>query len=80
MMAAHGLVLTGDRDAITLVIEAIEHAPQDQARALADNLIESDDSRAQSVVHQYLPDVNFPEAHQFRAQRAQWRRPILTGR
>jgi HEAT repeat protein len=79
-MAAHGLVLTGDRDAITLVIEAIEHAPQAQARALADNLIESDDPRAQSVLHQYLPDVNFAEAHQFRAQRAQWRRPILTGR
>jgi HEAT repeat protein len=80
MMAAHGLVLTGDRDAITLVIEAIEHAPQDQSRALADNLIESDDPRAQSVLLQYLPDVNFPEAHQFRTQRAQWRRPILTGR
>lgn len=80
MMAAHGLVLTGDRDAVTLVIEAIDHAPQDRARALADNLIESDDPRAQSVLHQYLPDVNFSEAHQFRAQAVQSRRPILTGK
>jgi HEAT repeat protein len=80
MLAAHGLVLTSDRDAITLVIEAIEHAPQDQARALADNLIESDDPRAQSVLHQYMPDVNFLQAHQFRVQSAQWRRPILCGR
>jgi HEAT repeat protein len=80
MMAAHGLVLTGDGDAITLVIEAIEHAQQDRARDLADNLIESDDPRAQSVLHQYSPDTNFPEAHQFRTQSAQWRRPILTGR
>jgi hypothetical protein len=80
MMAVHGLVLTGDRDAITLVIEAIEHSPQDQARDLADNLIESDDPRAQSVLHDYSPDVNFPEAHQFRAQLRQWRRPILTGK
>lgn len=78
VMAAHGLVLIGDRDSITLVIEAIEHAPQDQARALADCLIESDDSRAEGVIHQYMPDVNFLEAHQFRAQNAQWRRPILT--
>ena len=80
MMAAHGLVLTGDRDAVTLVIEAIEHAPQDRAGDLADNLIESDDPRAQSVLHQYIPDVNFSEAHQFRVQSAQWRRPILTGK
>ena len=67
MMAAQGLVLTGDRDAITLVIEAIELAPQDRAGALAESLIESDDPRAQSVLHQYLPDINFPEAHQFRS-------------
>jgi HEAT repeat protein len=80
MMAAHGLVLTGDRDAITLVIEAIEHAPQDKAKRLAYNLIESDDSRAQSVLHQFSPDVNFREAHLFRAQNAQWRRPILTNK
>jgi len=79
-MAAHGLVLTGDRDAITLVIETIEHAPQHKAQRLADNLIESDDPRAQSVLHQYLPDVNFREAHRFRAQNAQWRRPILTSK
>jgi HEAT repeat protein len=76
-LAVRGLILTRDHDAITLVIETIEHAPQDKARALADSLIESDDPRAQSVVHQYLPDVNFVEAHQFRAQNAQWRRPIL---
>jgi len=80
VMAAHGLVLTGDRDAITLVIEAIERAPQNQARHLADSLIEADDPRAESVVHQYMPDVNFLEAQQFRAQNAQWRRPILTKR
>jgi HEAT repeat protein len=80
MMAVHGLVLTGDRDAVTLVIETIEHAPQDRARDLADNLIESDDPRAQSIFHRYMPDVNFSEAHQFRAQLVQWRRPILTGK
>jgi HEAT repeat protein len=80
MMAARGLVLTGDREAATRVIEAIDHAPQDRARALADSLIESDDPRAQSVVHRYLSDVNFPEAHKFRAQNGQWRRPILAGR
>jgi hypothetical protein len=79
-LAAHGLVLIGTRDAITLVIEAIEHAPPDLARFLADCLIESDDPRAQSVVYQYLPDVNFSEAHRFRAQNGEWRRPILTGR
>lgn len=79
-MAAHGLVLTRDSDAVTLVIEAIEHAPPDQARRLADNLIESDDPRAQSVVSQYLPDVNFSKAHQFRTQNAQWRRPNLTSK
>lgn len=79
-MAAQGLVLIGHRDAITLVIEAIERAPQDQARALADRLIESDDSRAEAVIHQYMPDVNFLEARQFRAQLAQWRRPILTSK
>jgi HEAT repeat protein len=81
VMAAHGLVLTGDKDAVTLVIERIEHAPEDRVKALADSLIESDDPRAQSVLHQYLPDVNFSEAHQFRAQRAQQsRRPMLTGK
>ena len=79
-LAAKGLVLTGDRDAFTFVIEAIEHASQDQARCLADILIESDDPRAESVVHQYMPDVNFREAHQFRAQSGQWRRPMLTGK
>lgn len=52
VMAAKGLVLIGHRDAITLVIEAIERAPQNQARALADLLIESDDSRAEAVIHQ----------------------------
>ena len=79
-MAAHGLVLTGDRDAVTLVIETIEHVPQDRAGELADTLIESDDPRAQSVLHQYTPDVNFSEAHRFRIQSEQWRRPILTGK
>jgi HEAT repeat protein len=79
-MAARGLVLTGDRDAVTLVIETIEHAPQDRGRDLADILIESDDPRAQSVLHQYMPDVNFFEAHQFRVQSTQWLRPILTGK
>ena len=78
--AARGVVLIGDRDSITLVIEAIEHAPQDEARALADSLIESDDPRAESMVHQYMPDVNYREAHQFRAQGARWRRPILKGK
>jgi hypothetical protein len=79
-IAASGLVLTRDRDAITFVIEAIERAPQEQARLLADILIESDDPRAESVVHEYepnMPNVNFPEAHQFRLQLRQWRRPIL---
>lgn len=80
MTAAHGLVLIGHRDAITLVLEAIERAPQNEARTLADILIESDDSRAESVIHQYMPDVNFLEAHQFRVQNAQWRRPILTSK
>jgi HEAT repeat protein len=80
LLAAHGLVLTGDRDSITLVIETIEHAPQERAQTLADSLIESVDPRAQPVLHQYLPDVNYPEAHQFRTQSAQWRRPILTER
>jgi hypothetical protein len=79
-LAVHGLVLTGDRDALTLVIETIEHAPQDRAGDLADSLIESDDPRAESVVRQYNPDTNFSAAHQFRAQGAQWRRPILTGK
>lgn len=77
MTAARGLVLTADREAITLVIDAIQRAPQDQARDLADNLIESDDPRAEPVVRQYMPDINFPEAHQFRVQSSQWRRPIL---
>jgi len=79
-VAAHGLVLTGSPDAVTLVIEAIENAPQDRARDIADCLIESNDPRAQPVVHQYSPDVNYSEAHQFRAQGAQSRRPILTGK
>jgi hypothetical protein len=56
------------------------YSPQDQAQFLADYLIDSDDPRAQLVVHQFLPEINFPEAHQFRAQRNQWRRPILTGK
>lgn len=59
-------ILTGDRDAITLVIDAIEHAPQDKAaKRLAGNLIDSDDPRAQSVLHQYSPDVNFQEGTSF---------------
>ena len=78
LLAAHGLVVTGDSDATTLVIEAIEHAPKDQARNLAQSLIESDDPRAPSVLHQYWPDVNYREAHQFRTQGANWRRPFLT--
>jgi len=65
VMGSRGLVLIGHRDAITLVIEAIERAPQHQARVLADGLIESDDPRAESVVRQYMPDINFPEARQF---------------
>lgn len=77
MIAASGLVLTADRDAITLVIDAIQRAPQDQGQRLADCLIESDDPRAESMVRQYMPDINFQEAHQFRAQLRQWRRPIL---
>lgn len=80
VMAVHGLILTGDKDAVTLVIEAIEHAPEDRVKDLADSLIESDDPRAESVLHQYLPDVNYRDAHQFRAQGAQWQRPILTGK
>ncbi len=79
-LAARGLVLTGDRDAVTLIIETIEHAPQDRAETLADSLIESDDPRAESVVRQYKPDINFSEAHQFRAQGAQSQRPILADR
>lgn len=79
-MAAQGLVLTRDRDAITLVIEAIKHASLNDARDLADTLIESDDPRAEAVVHLYMPDVNFAQAHQFRADLAQKERPILIAR
>ena len=77
LQAACGLVLIGDPNSVGFVIETIRDAPQDRARTLADCLIESSDPRAEAVVHQYLPDVNFAEAHQFRAQSAQWQRPIL---
>ncbi len=80
MMAVHGLVLTRDRDAITLVIDEIQRSPQAQGQPLVDLLIESDDPRAESVVHQYMPEINFREAHQFRAQISLRARPILTGR
>lgn len=80
MMAVHGLVLTRDRDSITLVIDEIQEIPEAQAQPLVDLLIESDDPRAESVVHQYLPEINFREAHQFRAQSSLWRHPIMTGR
>ena len=76
-LAAQGLVLTGDREAVTSVIEAVAHAPKDEARNLAQTLIESDDPRAESVVHQYVPEINFREAHEFHAKRAQLSRPIL---
>ena len=80
MLAAGGLVLTGNRDAATLVMAAINQAPPAQARLLADSLIESDDPRAEAVVHQYLPDTNFADARQFRRDLAQKHRPILVDR
>ena len=76
-LAAQGLVLTGDREAVTSVIDAVARAPQDEASELAQTLIESDDPRAESVVHQYVPEINFREAHEFHAKRAQLSRPIL---
>lgn len=76
-LAAQGLVLTGDREAVTSVLDAVAQAPQDEASNLAQTLIESDDPRAESVVHQYVPEINFQEAREFHAKRAQLRRPIL---
>lgn len=80
MIAVNGLVLTQDHDSVSLIIDAIHRAPQPKADSFADSLIESDDPRAEAVVKQYLPDVNFAEAKRFRAENSQWRRPLLTRR
>lgn len=79
-VAAHGLILSSDPDAVRLILAAIQHAAPFQAHSLADLLIESDDPRAEAVVRQYLPDVNLAEARHFRDESQQWRRSLLTRR
>ncbi len=77
-IAVQGLVLTQDRDSVTLILALIQRVSHFQAQSLASILIESNDPRTDAIVRQYMPDVNLADAKQFRAKSAEWRRPLLT--
>ena len=77
IIAARGLIMTHDRDSMTLIIDMIQTTSNFEAQRLADCLAESDDPRVGALWHKYSPETTFADARKFRAELTQWRRPIL---
>jgi hypothetical protein len=65
--AAQGLAYMGDRDSISLIIDACKRSPKGASVIIAEPLVYFDDSEAQDAVDLYLPKEYAAEARKARA-------------